>query len=84
VTKIVWGASSSCDTKYWATSTGCNGVATPWGLGAITQYTAGPPIVKGSLRAWHFLADKGADISKSWSIEKDNTLQLLAYEFVDR
>jgi hypothetical protein len=30
------------------------------------------------------LADKGADITKAWSIEKDNTLQVLYYEFIDR
>ena len=40
----------------------------------------------GKLRAWHYLADTYAssDITKTWSIEKKDTLQVLAYEFIDR
>lgn len=81
VSKIVWGSTSSCDTKYWANANGCNGIAAPWGLGPVTQFVAGS---KGSVRAWHFLADSGADITKAWSIEKNNSLQVLYYEFIDR
>lgn len=36
------------------------------------------------MRAWHFLADTSKDSSKVWSIEKDDNLQVLVYEFVDR
>jgi hypothetical protein len=36
------------------------------------------------LRAWHFLADAGADKSKVWSIEANDVLNVLFYEFIDR
>lgn len=84
--KIAWGSEASCDSTYWVTSTGCNGAATPWGLSAITNYAAAGAgaEVKGSVRAWHFLADAGADKSKVWSIEVNDVLNVLFYEFIDR
>lgn len=39
---------------------------------------------EGSLRAWHFLADKSGDKTKVWSIEKTDKLNILFYEFIDR
>ena len=86
-TKIVWGSESSCDSTYWVTaSTGCNGAAIPWGLNTIVNYAAAGanPEVKGSLRAWHFLSDKGVDKQKAWSIEANDVLNVLFYEFIDR
>jgi hypothetical protein len=41
-------------------------------------------MTKGSVRAWHFLADNYADASKAWSIEKDDQINVLYYEFIDR
>ena len=39
--------------------------------------------IPGSVRAWHFLADQGADLTKVWSIETRDTLNVLVYEFID-
>jgi len=58
--KMIWGSESYCDTKYWSSKTDCNGVATPWGYGKITDFVTGE---KGSVRAWHFLADEKADVT---------------------
>ena len=42
------------------------------------------PANKGSLRAWHFLADEGADRTKVFRIEKGDSLNILYYEFIDK
>lgn len=81
VAKIVWGSQSTCDTRYWMTNNGCQGVASPWGFSDITSYSAS---TKGSVRAWHFLADQYADASRAWRIEKDDEVDVLYYEFQDR
>jgi len=73
----------SCDTTKWASATACNGITKPWAFGTLTNYNAVGP-VKGSLRAWHFLGDVGADITKVWSIEKDNVLNILLLEYIDK
>ena len=81
--KIVWALQSECDVKYWTSAKldACNGVATPWGYGAITQYSAQ---TKGSVRAWHFLADYQTDITKNFAVRTGDELEVLFYEFVDR
>lgn len=86
VTKITWGSKPVCDTTYWKTANGCNGTAVPWGLNTISNFVpAGASAAKeGSLRAWHFLADKVGDKTKVWSIEKNDKLNVLFYEFIDR
>lgn len=88
--KIVWGATASCDANYWVTATGCQGSAVPWGLNTAVAYVAPlttPTVVaevKGSLRAWHFLADKGANKAQVWSIEGNDVLDCLFYEYIER
>ena len=62
-------------------------MAAPWGFSKITDYaaaTANTRVVKGSVRAWHWLADKDADRTQVWAVEKDDTLQILLYEMVDK
>lgn len=70
-----------------ATSTGCYGMAAPWGFSKITDYAAASGSlseVKGSVRAWHWLADKDADRTTVWAVEKDDTLNILVYEMIDK
>jgi len=52
-------------------------MAAPWGFSKITDYavaTANTSVVKGSVRAWHWLADKDADRTQVLAVEKDDTL----------
>lgn len=53
----------------------------------MTQYqalTASTPEVKGYQRAWKWLADYDASRTSVMSIEKGDTLNVLAYEFIDQ
>ena len=62
-------------------------MAAPLGFSKITDYaaaTANTSVVKGSVRACHWLADKDADRTQVWAVEKDDTLQILLYEMVDK
>lgn len=36
------------------------------------------------MRVWHWLADKGQDVTKMLSLEKGNKVNVLLYEFVDK
>ena len=36
------------------------------------------------MRAWHWLAEKDADRTQVWSVEKADTLNILLYEMVDK
>ena len=65
-----------CDLTKWTAATDCHGVDLPW---ASTPYVEYVPVgaaaaVPGSVRAWHFLAEKNADITKNFQIEKDNKI----------
>ena len=84
--KIVWGSTSVCNSNYWKTTIGCQGAAVPWGLNAVVNYTpaGASAAVNGSLRAWHFLGDSGADKTKVWSINTGDTVNVLFYEFIDK
>ena len=78
--KLVW--TSEPTVTYFKAGEG-NGLDLPWGFGTMTTYTG---TVKGKVQAHHFLGDKGypADCTKVWCIEKDNDVEVLFYEFVDR
>jgi len=81
---ITWGTAVACGTKWTGA---CNGLSAPWGLSTLTQPTAavGTTAAKnGSVRAYKWLGDKGSSKSKVLSIEKDDKLNILAYEMVDR
>lgn len=58
----------------------------PWGLEGLVNYTpAGASAVNGSQRAWKWLADKSiASKSSVLSIEKGDTLNIIAYELKDK
>lgn len=76
----------TCSLSYWRCETCCNGMDVPWGFSPVSNFRAATsfqPIIPGSVRAWHFLADKGADVTKVWSVEKDDVLNVLVYEFKD-
>jgi len=78
-----WGAAAACSTKFIGA---CNGLDAPWGLGALTKPVAAvgtTAAVDGKIRAYKWLGDKGSKDSKVWQIEKDDKLNVLAYEFVD-
>lgn len=82
---MVWNTPLTCDTNKWESATACNGVSRPWGYNKITNYNpTTTPVTKGSIRAWHFLADVGADLTKVMSIEKGQTLRVFLYEFRDK
>lgn len=38
----------------------------------------------GQVTAWHYLADIGADLSRTFAIEAGDTLQILLYEYFDK
>lgn len=79
--KLVW--TSEPTVTYFKAGEG-NGLDLPWGFGTMTTYASAT--VKGKVQAHHFLGDKGypADCTKVWCIEKDNDVEVLFYEFVDR
>lgn len=65
-----------CDVAKWDPATACHGVDAPW---ASTTYVDFVPAgaaaaVEGKVRAWHFLAEKAADVAKNFQIEKDNKI----------
>ena len=79
-----WNTPLTCSDK-WESPTACNGVQKPWGYNTRTDYNgATTPVTKGKIRAWHFLGDVGADLTKVFSIEKGQTLQVFLYEFRDK
>lgn len=73
----------TCDITKWKDATGCNGITKPWAHGNVVQYNSVGP-VKGSVRAWHYLGDVGSDITKVWTIEKADVLNILLFEFIDK
>lgn len=42
------------------------------------------PITKGHVRAHYFLGDVGADVTRVFSLEKGQKLNILLYEFIDK
>lgn len=84
--EIIWGDKAPCPLTQWACATCCYGMASPWGFGTVYNYFPaqnGQVEQLGSVRAWHFLADKDADVTKVFSIEKDDYINVLLYEFKD-
>jgi hypothetical protein len=81
---LQWQKTMTCDLTMWTSATACNGVDKPWAFGKITPQQTTPTVKSGSVTAWHFLADVGADPSKTFSIEKSDTLQVFLYEFIDK
>ena len=66
-----------CDLTKWTAATDCHGVDLPWASTAYVEYVpaaGASAAVPGSVRAWHFLAEKNADITKNFQIEKDNKI----------
>ena len=81
-TILTWETTAKeCDTAKWDPATACYGVDLPWASGAFTDYNSVGP-VKGSVRAWHFLAEKNADVTKNFQIEKDNKINWIIEESV--
>ena len=82
---LSWGKAATCDALVWANAVngGCNGIGVPWAFGTLNNYNSVGP-VNGNIRAWHFLADIGQDETLMWSINKDNTINVLFYEFIDK
>jgi hypothetical protein len=80
VSVITWGTTSTtCDTTKWDTLTACHSVDAPWASTSYVEYVAATtsPVaaaVPGSVKAWHFLAEKNADVAKNFQIEKDNKI----------
>jgi hypothetical protein len=71
----------TCDTTKWASSTACNGV-TKWAFNTGTPYVSNT--VKGSKRAWIWLADEHP-ISKSsvFGVEKGDELEITLHQHND-
>ena len=81
---IKWGTTVTCGVA-WVDK--CNGIDAPWGLSTMTKYSranGSTPEVKGSQRAWKWLADYGASTTSIMSIEKGDTINVLAYELIDK
>ena len=70
------GAIITCDVVKWDTATSCNGVDAPWASTPYVEFVAAgaAAAVPGSVRAWHFLAEKNADTSKNFQIVKDDKI----------
>ena len=79
---LSWGKTETCDTAKWADANACNGVGYPWGYGTITQFV--DVNTHGSVRAWHFFAERGQDRTRQWALEKNGALNVLFYEFIDK
>lgn len=73
------GSALTCDVAKWDSATACNGVDMPWAHNSLVEWTSTGPVL-GSLRAWHFLAEKNADVTKNFQIEKDNKINWLIEE----
>jgi len=76
---ITFGATMIiCDAAKWDPATACHGVDAPWASTTYVDYIgvggAVTTAVPGSVRAWHFLAEKNADVAKNFQIEKDNKI----------
>ena len=83
VAALTWEATAKeCDPTKWDPATACHGVDLPWASGAFADYNSVGP-VKGSVRAWHFLAEKNADVTKNFQIEKDNKINWIIEEKYD-
>ena len=79
MTALTWDtAIKNCDPAKWDPVTACHGVDIPWAYGSLTDYTSAT--VKGGIRAWHFLAEKNADVTKNFQIEKDNKINWIIEE----
>lgn len=79
MTALTWEtALKNCDAAKWDPVTACHGVDIPWAYGSLTDYTSAT--VKGGIRAWHFLAEKNADVTKNFQIEKDNKINWVIEE----
>jgi F420-dependent methylenetetrahydromethanopterin dehydrogenase len=66
-----------CDAAKWDPATACHGVDAPWASTTYVDYVAAvapAAAVPGTVRAWHFLAEKNADVAKNFQIEKDNKI----------
>jgi len=63
----------TCDIAKWDSATACDGVDKPWAHNTFTDYVS-TGTVAGSFKAWHFLAEKGADVAQNFQLEKDNKL----------
>ena len=70
------GAIITCDAAKWDPATACNGVDAPWASTPYVEFVAAGAgaAVPGSVRAWHFLAEKNADTSKNFQIVKDDKI----------
>ena len=68
----------NCDSAKWDPVTACHGVDIPWAYGTLTDYTSAT--AKGGIRAWHFLAEKNADVTKNFQIEKHNKINWVIEE----
>lgn len=75
---VTWETSvKTCDLTKWTAATDCNSVDLPWASGSYTEFVAAAgaaAAVDGSIRTWHFLAEKNADVTKNFQIEKDNKI----------
>jgi hypothetical protein len=58
-----------CDPTKWTAETDCNSVDLPWASTTYTEYAPGvnngAPTL-GQVKAWHFLAEKNADVTKNF------------------
>jgi hypothetical protein len=81
VAAISWGTSATiCDATKWDTTTACHSVDLPWASTTYTEWVTGTPATEGKVRAWHFLAEKNADVAKNFQIEKDNKINWIIEE----
>lgn len=81
----IFGAAKKCDATKWINPNGCFGMADPWGLTDITDFKTidSTNKVYGHVRAWKWLADDKADMSKVWSIKNGQKASVLLFEFID-
>lgn len=68
----------TCDVAKWDPVTACNGVDAPWAASTFVDFVpvggAVTTAVPGTLRVWHFLAEKNADTGKNFQIVKDDKI----------
>lgn len=68
---------SICDVTKWDSVTACHSVDIPWAHTAFVDYIPVNGLVAavpGSIKAWHFLGEKGAEMSKNFQIVKDDKI----------
>lgn len=80
VVALTWGTEYTCDIAKWDSASACRGFDAPWAYGAFTDYVGGGTPVNGSIKAWHFLAEKNADITKNFQIIKDDKINWILEE----